>query len=243
MKSKFEKVFLQKNTSDIRIKRGWLFLISIVIVLIIIPPVKRYTIKDYEKFAKEYGIDYKVVECPKCGIKIPDTIDFCYGCNETLFDADEELIEIFKQVEEIMEESEKSNIVGNIIEMINKVMFYLIIIFIVYMLLILLENVLIFSRRMYLKYRNKGIKELKRENMREKNKIFNEEVMRELEIDMVINKDKYQDILEEEEELIKHEMEVHNISTKEELMKNKEFRKILHGIVLKRAYQRKYDKI
>lgn len=147
MKSKFEKFFLPKNTSDIRIKRGWLFLISIVIVLIIIPPVKRYTIKDYEKFAKEYGIDYEVVKCPKCGIKIPDTIDFCYNCNEILFDADEKLIEILEQIEKNAEELEKSNVVVNIIEMINKVMFYLIMIFIVYILLILLQKVLLFGRR------------------------------------------------------------------------------------------------
>lgn len=73
--------------------------------------------------------------------------------------------------------------------------------------------------------------------------MFNEEVMRELEIDMVVNKEKYQDILEEEEELIKYEMEKYNISTKEELLKNKKFRKMLHVIRLKRAYERKYDKI
>ena len=68
--------------------------------------------------------------------------------------------------------------------------------------------------------------------------MFNEEIMRELEMDMVLNKEKYQDILKEDE-AIKYIMRKTNISTKEDVLENEEIRKLLHAIRLRQAYKRK----
>lgn len=68
--------------------------------------------------------------------------------------------------------------------------------------------------------------------------MFNEEIMRELEMDMVLNKEKYQDILKEDE-AIKYIMRKTNISTKEDVLENEEIRKLLHAIRLSQAYKRK----
>lgn len=151
MRSNFE----EKNYKRIWRERGLLFLISIIIVLIIKPPIKHYTIKDYDKFAKKYGIEYEVINCPRCRAKIPDTIQFCYRCNEILFDADDETIEILNKINENVEKLAKSDPIGNMIDKINVVLFYLTMIVGVYGLLILFETILKFIQSICTNFKNR----------------------------------------------------------------------------------------
>lgn len=122
---------LEKCNLKIWIKKILLLLMSTVLVLFIKPPVKHYTLKDYDKFTKEHNIEYEIINCPECGTKVPDTLQFCFNCNAVLFNASEETMDILKKINETLRPTPKEQI----ITISKKVIIYVIIIYIVYFLL------------------------------------------------------------------------------------------------------------
>ena len=100
-------VMNQEKNKKLRIgrflsKKIVILAISIVIVLIINPPIKYR--KPNEKFYQEHGIEYNIVKCPECGRDAIDSehnrYDFCQNCGAPLFDADERMLEFLEKVHE-----------------------------------------------------------------------------------------------------------------------------------------------
>lgn len=120
------------NNLKIWIKRIILLFTSTVIVFFIKPPFKHYTIKDFEKYAKENNIAYEIEKCPRCGAEVADKMDFCYECNIILHTTDKERIQLFDYINEQTNKNLESTIRT---EKRNKVIFYILTIAIVYKIL------------------------------------------------------------------------------------------------------------
>ena len=123
-----EKLF-KSNKNKIWMKRIVLLILSIIIVLIIKPPIKHYKVN--EKFYQEHGIEYNIVQCPECGRDIADVQQFCYNCGAVLFDASEQEIEIINNIRDSLKPTKSEKIFATC----KKIVGYAILIIIVYFLL------------------------------------------------------------------------------------------------------------
>ena len=120
----------------IKYKKIFILIISIIIVMIIKPPIKHYKVN--EKFYQENGIEYNIVQCPECGRDVADVQQFCLNCGAVLFDADEQTLEFLEQVHENL----KPTKLEQIMSISKKIVTYIIIIAIVYYLIIKLLSAL-----------------------------------------------------------------------------------------------------
>lgn len=82
-------------------KKIILLIIFIMIALAIQKPISRYRIiKEYNQYAKENNIKYEFIKCPRCGVKVPDSFQFCHNCNRVLFSNDPKVIQKFDDMNE-----------------------------------------------------------------------------------------------------------------------------------------------
>lgn len=132
LQKSIEQADRQIPQSKVWFKKLSLLLLSTMIVMIISPPIKHYTIKDYEKLAKKNGIEYEVMNCPRCGVEVPNTIEFCYNCNRALFVTDEETLQLYDYINEQINKNVKKMYKS---EKYFKIFFYIVKIGIMYFLL------------------------------------------------------------------------------------------------------------
>lgn len=95
---------------SINYKKICILIISIIIVMIILPPKRHYKVN--EKFYQEHGIEYHIVQCPECGRDVADVQQFCYNCGAVLFDADERMLEFLDKVHENLKPTRTELILG-----------------------------------------------------------------------------------------------------------------------------------
>ena len=117
---------MKSKKINIDFKKLCIIIVSIIIVMIIKPPIKYHKVN--EKFYKEHGIEYNIVPCPECGRDVADVQQFCYNCGAVLFDADERTLEALDKIRESL----KPTISEIIWSFAKKLFIYLILISIIY---------------------------------------------------------------------------------------------------------------
>ena len=127
---------MKSKKISINYKKISILIISIIIVIIIKPPVKHYKVN--EKFFKEHGIEYNIVQCPECGRDVADVQQFCYNCGAVLFDADERMLEFLDKVHENLKPS-TSEIIWSFAK---KLFVYLILVSILYYVISKIQNLI-----------------------------------------------------------------------------------------------------
>lgn len=111
-------------------KKIILLIIFIMIALAIQNPISRYCIiKEYNQYAKENNIKYEFIKCQRCGVKVPDSFQFCYNCNRVLFSNDSKEIKKFDDMNEKISQNVEV-MIG--VRKYEKTVFYVIIIAIIY---------------------------------------------------------------------------------------------------------------